>query len=119
MPHARSTDRLQLGLSVGRNRDLDLGSSLIQVVAQEVDAPSLEQHHGLSMPVPVHSGLEWEDDPAGNRNSHDGITVRRDMVSKGVNPKVHAIVKRPRDHVATVQNYSIGMERAAYVLAGE
>ncbi len=63
---------------------------------------------------PIESGCEWEEDPVGNANSHDGRTIRRDLRSK-TNPVRLVIAKRPQPAVPA-EIYSIGMERVGYSL---
>lgn len=63
---------------------------------------------------PLESGCEWEEDPVGNANSHDGRTVRRDLRSK-TGPTRLVIAKRPKPEIPA-EIYSIGMERIAYSL---
>jgi hypothetical protein len=69
------------------------------------------------MAVPVNSGQQWEEDPAGAHVAHPGRTISRFMRAKA-NPTRVAIVKRPNPAVAhTAEIYSIGFERVAYALA--
>lgn len=68
------------------------------------------------MPLPLHSGADWEPDPQPNTNSHEGRTDQQDMRDKNDFSRI-AVVKRPKPQYATVENYSIGMERASYTLA--
>lgn len=70
------------------------------------------------MPIPLQSGIEWEEDPHGNANSHDGRTIRKD-VRGPADDGDYAIVKRPQPaHVAS-ENYALGMERVAYTLGAD
>ncbi|RKQ90457.1 hypothetical protein C8N24_0260 [Solirubrobacter pauli] len=59
--------------------------------------------------------MQWEEDPRGNGNSHDGRTIRRHMRSE-TDPNVMAIVKRPKPEYMPAEMYSIGMERVGYHL---
>jgi hypothetical protein len=70
------------------------------------------------MALALESGADWEDDPVGNANSHDGRTIRRDMRDKSDSTLI-AIVKRPQPQHATVENYSVGMERVTYTLGDQ
>jgi hypothetical protein len=64
---------------------------------------------------PLESGCQWEEDPVGNANSHDGRSVRRDLRSKTA-PVRLAIAKKPKPDAPNAEIYSIGMERIAYRL---
>jgi hypothetical protein len=65
------------------------------------------------------SGIEWEEDPDPNANSHGGRTIRRDMRGKGKHSSTLVIVKRPQPQYMPSEMYSIGMERVAFALADE
>jgi hypothetical protein len=71
--------------------------------------------NAAALPVSLHSGVEWVEDPQGNANSHDGRTIRRDMRSKRDQSRL-ALVKRPKPEYVDSEMYAIGMERVAYTL---
>lgn len=70
------------------------------------------------MPVPLESGITWIEDPVRNVLAHSGRTVCRHVIAQD-DPSRRALVKRPAANVHSVEIYSMGMERVAYVLASE
>lgn len=67
-----------------------------------------------AMAPPLTTGLQWEEDPAGNANTHDGRTHRRYMRATS-DSTFRVVVKRPKPGWEP-EIYAIGMERVAHVL---